>query len=61
MATHSSDGEVFGAKVLYGLMVAVAAAVLFATVASTMPGSAMKAAIGPAAQAAAAAPATEIS
>ncbi len=37
MSTNSSDGEVFGAKVLYGVMIALSAAVLFAAVASTMP------------------------
>jgi hypothetical protein len=37
MSTFSSNGEVFGAKVLYGLIIALSAAVLFGAVASTMP------------------------
>ena len=37
MSTHSSSGEVFGARVLYGAMVALSAAILFTAVASTMP------------------------
>lgn len=37
MSIYSSSGEVFGAKVLYGAIVALSAAILFAAVASTMP------------------------
>lgn len=37
MSSYSSNGEVFGAKALYGVMVALSAAVLFAAVASTLP------------------------
>lgn len=39
MSPYSSSGEVFGAKVLYAAMVAVSALVLFAAVASTLPGA----------------------
>ena len=38
MSTFSSNGEVFGAKVLYGAMVAISAFTLFAAVAATTPG-----------------------
>jgi hypothetical protein len=34
---HSSSGKVFGARVLYGAIVALSAAILFTAVASTMP------------------------
>lgn len=37
MSTFSSNGEVFGAKVLYGVMVALSVLILFGAVASTMP------------------------
>ena len=37
MSTFSSNGEVFGAKVLYGAMVAISAFTLFAAVAATTP------------------------
>jgi len=49
MFTYSSSGEVFGAKVLYGAIVALSAAILFAAVASTVP-------LGSAQQTAASAP-----
>jgi hypothetical protein len=51
MSIFSSDGEVFGARVLYGAMVALSVFTLLAAVASTTPRA-------PVAKSAAAAPQT---
>ncbi len=51
MSIFSSDGEVFGAKALYGAMVAVSAVTLFAAVAATTPGQPVRHAAAAAPQA----------